>query len=290
MLFVFSWAVSLAQSTPLLLPLSNSGIGTSQTQPFIATTSWTFNLQSSTMVIVYLYEATKGELLRTVVNNEVISDTGTFFLYINAPDATWSITVENAATSTVPTTPTTTTPATTTPSTAVAPTTPSVSPEPASTEPASTTPATATETTATPATTTPETTTTETTPTTPGTTPTLSQATLEAMGKVSATDLKSWAKHLGYGIARYSRTATSLNATLCSSFANVFEAQKALLDAGGPDSDIQNLDPDGDGYACSYNPIETYTPPRTCPEGKEWINGFYRKDGAFRNSGCRNKS
>jgi hypothetical protein len=298
MIVVFCWMVSLAQTTPLLLPMSNTGTGTSQTQTFIATTSWKFNAQSSSVVIVYLYDATQGQFLRTVVNNEIISDTGSFFLYINAPDASWQITVENAAASTIampPTVPVITPP--------VAPTTPTISTEPTTptnAEPTSAEPTSAEPTPTTPATPTPEptapvvpTTTAPTTPAQPApttnTAATLSQITIEAMSRVSADDLKRWGKHFGHGIPRYNRTAGSLNEAVCSSFANVFDAQKALLDAGGPDSDIQNLDPDGDGYACSYNPIETYTPPRTCGEGKEWINGFYKKDGSFRPSGCRNK-
>jgi hypothetical protein len=109
------------------------------------------------------------------------------------------------------------------------------------------------------------------------------------MSRVSEKDLKTWGKHRGFGISRYDRSTTALNETVCSSFANIFEAQKAFIDAGGPDSDIQGLDPDGDGYACAYNPNETYTAPRICEEGNVWINGFYRKNGTFKNSGCTNK-
>jgi hypothetical protein len=110
------------------------------------------------------------------------------------------------------------------------------------------------------------------------------------MSRVSEKDLKTWGKHYGFGISRYNRTSTTLNETVCASFKNVFAAQKALIDAGGPDTDIQNLDPDGDGYACDYNPTETYTAPKVCTEGKVWINGFYRKNGTFRSSGCANKN
>ena len=65
--------------------------------------------------------------------------------------------------------------------------------------------------------------------------------------------------------------------------------RKPLLMRAGLKRDIQNIDPDGDGYACAYNPKETYTAPRTCPEGKEWINGFYSKNGSFKPSACKNK-
>ena len=40
----------------------------------------------------------------------------------------------------------------------------------------------------------------------------------------------------------------------CDSFADSEAAQQAFLDAGGPDDDDLNLDPDGDGFACSWNP------------------------------------
>jgi hypothetical protein len=109
------------------------------------------------------------------------------------------------------------------------------------------------------------------------------------MARVSKDNLKTWNKHYGFGIARYIRNAVVLNEVVCGSFDNIFAAQKAFIDAGGPDADIQNLDPDGDGYACDYNPKEVYTAPRTCPEGKVWINGFYRKNGTFRPSGCGNQ-
>jgi hypothetical protein len=266
MLVTLACTVGFAQSTPLLLPLSHSGSGTSQTQTFIATSSWKFNLQSSALATVYLYDATQGQIVRTVFNGETINDTGSFFLYINAPNTTWQITVENAPASTV------TTPPATTP---VLPTAPTILTDPIA--PTPTTPSSA------------EPTTPSTTPSATTTSTELSPITIEAMSRVSADSLKQWGKHFGYQIVRYNRTSSSLNEAVCSSFANVFEAQKTFMDAGGPDTDLQNLDPDGDGYACSYNPKETYTPARTCVDGKEWVNGFYKKNGSFRPSGCANK-
>jgi len=40
----------------------------------------------------------------------------------------------------------------------------------------------------------------------------------------------------------------------CAGFASPDLAQEAFLASGGPDRDRQNLDPDGDGFACSWDP------------------------------------
>lgn len=40
----------------------------------------------------------------------------------------------------------------------------------------------------------------------------------------------------------------------CETFIDSEAAQQAFLDAGGPEEDELNLDPDGDGFACSWNP------------------------------------
>ena len=40
----------------------------------------------------------------------------------------------------------------------------------------------------------------------------------------------------------------------CQRFASQDAAQEAFLAAGGPERDRRNLDPDGDGYACWWNP------------------------------------
>jgi hypothetical protein len=40
----------------------------------------------------------------------------------------------------------------------------------------------------------------------------------------------------------------------CAGFASADLAQEAFLAAGGPDRDRKNLDPDGDGFACSWDP------------------------------------
>lgn len=43
----------------------------------------------------------------------------------------------------------------------------------------------------------------------------------------------------------------------CAQYASSNDAQTAFLQAGGPNKDRLGLDPDGDGYACSWTP-ETY--------------------------------
>lgn len=40
----------------------------------------------------------------------------------------------------------------------------------------------------------------------------------------------------------------------CAQFRSADDAQKAFLAGGGPGSDPQRLDPDGDGFACGWNP------------------------------------
>ncbi|MFT4962404.1 MAG: hypothetical protein ACI92Z_003501 [Paracoccaceae bacterium] len=55
----------------------------------------------------------------------------------------------------------------------------------------------------------------------------------------------------------YSRSGISLTAKAqrnCAKFASPDQAQAAFLDNGGPQKDRQSLDPDGDGYACTWDP------------------------------------
>lgn len=40
----------------------------------------------------------------------------------------------------------------------------------------------------------------------------------------------------------------------CGRFSNPDDAQRAFLAAGGPQEDPRGLDPDGDGFACSWDP------------------------------------
>ncbi|MFT4621022.1 MAG: hypothetical protein ACI9KS_001911 [Sulfitobacter sp.] len=40
----------------------------------------------------------------------------------------------------------------------------------------------------------------------------------------------------------------------CNRYSNANEAQEVFLEAGGPEQDRQGLDPDGDGYACGWDP------------------------------------
>ena len=44
------------------------------------------------------------------------------------------------------------------------------------------------------------------------------------------------------------------NARNCNRYSSANEAQTAFLAAGGPQRDRQGLDPDGDGYACGWDP------------------------------------
>jgi len=58
------------------------------------------------------------------------------------------------------------------------------------------------------------------------------------------------------GTQMYKRGGLQLNSynKACSKFASPDLAQEAFLAAGGPDRDRKGLDPDGDGYACAWDP------------------------------------
>lgn len=60
------------------------------------------------------------------------------------------------------------------------------------------------------------------------------------------------------GTKIYSRAGINLrsrSARNCAGFQSSDQAQIAFLKAGGPKRDRQALDPDGDGYACGWNPV-----------------------------------
>jgi hypothetical protein len=58
------------------------------------------------------------------------------------------------------------------------------------------------------------------------------------------------------GVSLYRRSSVSLTGSgrACLKFASPDLAQQALLANGGPESDRKNLDPDGDGFACDWDP------------------------------------
>lgn len=58
------------------------------------------------------------------------------------------------------------------------------------------------------------------------------------------------------GTQMYKRSSLRLNSynAACSKYASPDLAQQAFLAAGGPDRDRKGLDPDGDGYACAWDP------------------------------------
>jgi hypothetical protein len=55
------------------------------------------------------------------------------------------------------------------------------------------------------------------------------------------------------GERRYSR-GFGLGAGSCRRYPTPDQAQRAFLAAGGPERDAHGLDPDGDGFACSWDP------------------------------------
>lgn len=58
------------------------------------------------------------------------------------------------------------------------------------------------------------------------------------------------------GTQMYGRSAIRLtnSANACAQFTSADLAQVAFLEAGGPQRDRRALDPDGDGYACGWDP------------------------------------
>lgn len=59
------------------------------------------------------------------------------------------------------------------------------------------------------------------------------------------------------GTRIYNRTGFNLNARAqrkCAAYASSDQAQIDFLDSGGPRRDRKGLDPDGDGFACSWDP------------------------------------
>ncbi len=58
------------------------------------------------------------------------------------------------------------------------------------------------------------------------------------------------------GTQMYNRSSVRLtnSASACARFSSPDLAQEAFLAAGGPDKDRKGLDPDGDGYACAWDP------------------------------------
>lgn len=58
------------------------------------------------------------------------------------------------------------------------------------------------------------------------------------------------------GVPIYGRSGIKLANpdAACKKFASSDQAQEAFLSAGGPQEDRKGLDPDGDGFACGWNP------------------------------------
>ena len=58
------------------------------------------------------------------------------------------------------------------------------------------------------------------------------------------------------GVALYDRGGISFTSSdnACAKYASPDQAQQAFLAAGGPEKDRKNLDPDGDGFACDWDP------------------------------------
>ena len=56
------------------------------------------------------------------------------------------------------------------------------------------------------------------------------------------------------GERRFSRGTMALGGGNCRRFSTPDQAQRVFLSNGGPERDPYNVDPDGDGFACDWNP------------------------------------
>lgn len=59
---------------------------------------------------------------------------------------------------------------------------------------------------------------------------------------------------VGQPVYSRSSASTDRSARACARYASDDLAQAAFLQTGGPEADGQGLDPDGDGYACAWDP------------------------------------
>ena len=69
----------------------------------------------------------------------------------------------------------------------------------------------------------------------------------------------------------------------CADFPTQRNAQLAFIKAGGPSKDPFNLDRDGDGFACEFNPeryMRQYYRPKSASDC-HYVRSYYRKDGTF---------
>jgi hypothetical protein len=253
--FILFGAVALAQTTPSSLPLTLEGTGPQLSASFTTTGPWQLqSLEGS--VTTYLYDATTRKIIRKLTGGEVTEQTGTFYVYVVAPEGTsWqlSITADAASASSQTMSEGTTT-------------TENAAPETATPEAA----------------TTPETTAPTATESNPA-----PESALSDLPPVDKRTEKNWGKHYGYQVSRFTRTAGATPG-MCSNYSSPVEAQAAFIKAGGPDQDPDNVDPDGDGYACDYNPVEpSYAAAITCAATKQWVNPHYRKNGSYAVGGCQ---
>jgi hypothetical protein len=58
------------------------------------------------------------------------------------------------------------------------------------------------------------------------------------------------------GVPLYNRSSMRMGSAdaACAKFASPDQAQQAFLENGGPERDRKGLDPDGDGFACAWDP------------------------------------
>ncbi|MCA9839392.1 MAG: DUF11 domain-containing protein [Trueperaceae bacterium] len=97
------------------------------------------------------------------------------------------------------------------------------------------------------------------------------------------------------GINQFDRSKPSLlqHEKACADFENTLEAQSFFIREGGPELDPYALDTDGDGFACSYDPQDTYESTHgtssadSCEAQEHWVPPYIRKDGQIMGGHCR---
>jgi hypothetical protein len=230
-LFVALSTLMLAQGEPPAPALRLEGTANQLSPNFITSAPWQVQVERGEGLSLYLYDATTRKTLRKLSNGDTLQETGTFFIYVVAPDNTpWQVVIEASGSADV---------------------SPAQQPE-ATPNPDSS-----------------------------------SQRTSAELPPINKRTEKNWGRHFGFEVSRFTRAPSAAPGN-CSVYPNALEAQAVFIEAGGPDLDPNNLDTDGDGYACSYNPFDqSYLAAITCETGKQWINPRYRRNGTYNPGGCR---
>jgi hypothetical protein len=114
--------------------------------------------------------------------------------------------------------------------------------------------------------------------------------TLTATTTTTTTTTASEAQY--FGVKRFERPPRQLPASAghdlydCDDFSSGAEAQEVFLRDGGPAYDPYDLDRDGDGFACEYDPRQAVQPAKSTYQPQtgsscHYVEGYRRKNGSY---------